>query len=542
MVEVAVPSSLKDVLVPRARRILRSLSTPGVWSRPAVAGLLLTGLVAFSLALRFEQLGTALWGDEGISVGIASHPLGELPEVLAKDGAPPLYYVLLRGWMGVTGRSETQTHALSLILALATIPVGLWAGWSLFGRRVGWTLAVLAATTPYLTEYSGETRMYTLVVLLALVATTAFVHGFAFGRRHYLPLFFASLLLLLYTHYWGLYFAASAVVALVPCYFATEDRQRLVRDASLGFATVALFFLPWLPTLLEQQRRTGAPWSWAPAPREALSALAYTLGDGKQRVLVALAVTAGVALVPLVRSVREPEGAAVAAMALMGSLTLAAGWMVSQVKPNWAQRYLAVVLPAALLLGALGTVRSKVPGMVALVIILLVWVDPFGRLTAVHSPVDPESQSPNRQLARAVRPYLGPDDVVVAIQMEEVPVLRYYLGPRLRFADPSGPVRDPQLVDWRDAMERMERSSPEVGLAPLLETLRVDGRVLLVCPRDSVPEGVERWFVVMESHCVKWKATLEENNRVRSRPVPGLENVIGGSRGQFAWLYEKTSP
>ncbi|MDQ3978353.1 MAG: glycosyltransferase family 39 protein, partial [Actinomycetota bacterium] len=409
----------------------------------------MAGLVAGSLALRFEQLGTALWGDEGISIGIASHPLGDLADVLARDGSPPLYYVLLRGWMGVVGRSETQTHALSLILALATIPLGLWAGWSLFGRRVGWTLAVLAATNPFLTEYSGETRMYTLVALLALVATASFVHGFAFDRRRYLPLFFGSLLLLLYTHYWGLYFAVAAALGLVPCFFASDDRRRLLRDACLGFAAVALFYLPWLPTFLEQQRHTGAPWSWAPAPREALSALAYALGDRRERVLVALVLTAGVALVPLVRAIRGREGAAVAGIALLGSLPLAAGWMVSQMKPNWAQRYLAIVLPPLLLLAALGIVRSKVPGIVALVIILLIWVQPLDRLTGARPAIDPEGQSPDRRLASVVRPHLTPGDVVVAMQMEEVPVLRYYLGPRFQFADPTGPVRDPQLVDWR---------------------------------------------------------------------------------------------
>ena len=40
-----------------------------------------------------------------------------------------------------------------------------------FGRRAAWIAAVLAALNPYLTQYAQETRMYSLVVLLSLLAT-----------------------------------------------------------------------------------------------------------------------------------------------------------------------------------------------------------------------------------------------------------------------------------------------------------------------------------------------------------------------------------
>ena len=46
------------------------------------------------------------WLDEGISVGISSHPLSEIPALLRQDGSPPLYYVLLHLWMSILGRSD----------------------------------------------------------------------------------------------------------------------------------------------------------------------------------------------------------------------------------------------------------------------------------------------------------------------------------------------------------------------------------------------------------------------------------------------------
>ncbi len=53
-------------------------------------------LVAGSVLLRTRQLDVGFWIDEGLSVGIADRPLGDIPGVLRQDGSPPLYYVLLQ--------------------------------------------------------------------------------------------------------------------------------------------------------------------------------------------------------------------------------------------------------------------------------------------------------------------------------------------------------------------------------------------------------------------------------------------------------------
>ena len=108
-----------------------------------------------------------------------------LDAVLRQDGSPPLYYALLHVWMAAFGRTETATHALSLVFALATVPAGLWLGRTLFGVRVGWTCAVLCALNPLLSAYAQETRMYSLVALLSLLVSGAFVHVFVYRRRGY---------------------------------------------------------------------------------------------------------------------------------------------------------------------------------------------------------------------------------------------------------------------------------------------------------------------------------------------------------------------
>ncbi len=184
--------------------------------------------------LRTKSLGESLWMDEGLSIGIASQPLFDIPGVLRVDGSPPLYYMLLSVWMDVFGNGPADTQSLSMFIALLGIPSGLWAGWSLFGRRAGLICAALCAVNPFLTNYAQETRMYSLMLVLSLLTTAAFLHVFAFRRRSYLPAFVIFLALLVYTHNWGLFFGVGAVTALIPCWYVSEDRRRFVRDALLG--------------------------------------------------------------------------------------------------------------------------------------------------------------------------------------------------------------------------------------------------------------------------------------------------------------------
>src|SRR3954464_10166606 len=85
----------------------------------AALGLLMAG----SLMLRVSGLESGYWIDEGIAVGIASHDFFDIPSTLVMDGSPPLYYLLLHGWMAIVGEGEAATRALSLIFAVVAVPI-----------------------------------------------------------------------------------------------------------------------------------------------------------------------------------------------------------------------------------------------------------------------------------------------------------------------------------------------------------------------------------------------------------------------------------
>ncbi len=487
------------------RRPTLGLRAQGVVVRRALAAAGLLTLLGISLALRVRGLDAHFWVDEGLAVGIASHPLAHIPALLAQDGSPPLYYVLLHLWMGVAGHGEVATHELSLIFSLLTVPAAFWAGTSLFGARAGWIAAALAAFDPFITAYGQETRMYSLVVLLSLVSASAFVHAFVWRRRGHIPLFAVALALTLYTHNWGLYLGAMAAAAFALLLRASKgpERRALARDGALAFGAVALLYAPWLPTLVSQVLHTGAPWATPPVLWD-LSRGGYAATGGRGAA-IGLLLAVGVGLSAVWSRRDRLELRMLGTLLLLGPGVLLLAWTVAKLFPGWAERYLAVAVGPALVLAAFGLQRAGRLGMVALALVLSFWI------------LDPGDHTINRKsnvaaIAQQARHRLHPGDLVLSSQPEQVPVLRYYLGPHVRFGTPLGRVSDTEVMDWRDAVARMQRESSRRTLLPLVDQLGSGRHVLLVVPiwhqRDAP------WARVVVARSKQWLHALRRDPRL----------------------------
>src|SRR5262245_4746956 len=493
--------------------------------------------MAFSVVLRTRALGEALWMDEGLSIGIASHPLFDIPHLLRVDGAPPLYYMMLSVWMSAFGDGPAETQAMSVAIAVLTVPAGLWAGWSLFGRRAGLICAALCAVNPFLNIYAQDVRMYALLLLLSLLTTAAFMHAFVYGRRKYIPVFSALLALMLYTHNWALFATAGAVMALLPCLYAADDRRKLLRDAALGFGLALLFYLPWVPTLIHQVLHTGAPWLNPPRFGVVIQITKSLLGGGTPSVALLLAGGSGLVAV-LRRRVDDKERTAMLAGITYAAGMLAVAWLFSQFSPAWTTRYLGTALGPILLIAALGLARAGNLGLVALAIILLVW--------SVPKTYDLKNKSNADDLRRAAVGQLHEGDLVLSMQPEQTPLIHYHLenlggAPKLRYGTPLGAVKDPAVMDWTDSQERLEDATTGKNLRPLLDSLPTGGRVLIVHPVTTRSDDWDApWTQLVRRRAAQWGGALAADTRFKAiGPVPSVYNRATriGVRGV---LYEKT--
>ena len=374
------------------------------------------------------------------------------------DGSPLLYYMLLSVWMDVVGDGPAATQALSVAISLVSIPGGLWAGWSLFGRRAGLICAALCAVNPFLTAYAQETRMYALMLVMSLLATAAFLHVFAFGRRRYLPLFMVLLAGMLYTHNWGL-FPGAAWRSRCPCWYVSEVRSSFWKDALIGFGG-ALLYLPWVPTLLHQVQHTGAPWLNPPnSGRRSRSR--SRCSEAARRPCRSCS--------PVARGSRRSGAARGGQGAHRADLrrddrarTLAVAWLVSQVSPAWTTRYLGVLLGPMLLLGALGLARAGNLGLVALAIILVIW--------AIPKSYGLENKSNAADLRKDSVPSLREGDLVLSMQPEQGPLLAYHLetsGARRSCASEPARARSrtTAMMDWTDG-GKLEDATPSATSNP----------------------------------------------------------------------------
>jgi mannosyltransferase len=458
--------------------------TPRPWAayglRAVVAAAVVTGI-----ALRFTSTGP-LWLDEAQSVAIARLPVGApLFDALRQDSAPPLYYLLLHGWMAVFGDGDLAVRTLSGLFAVAALPLFYLLGRRLGGSaELGGLMVVLCAVNPWLVRYAIETRMYSLVILLAAIAVLAMLRLRSRPASGPAALLAVTGALLLYTHYWSIFLLASFGAVLA--WWALRGRRPAGVTGLVALAAAGIAYLPWVPSLIFQSAHTGTPWTGRPQVVRTIQVVWLDWFTGGGRVmpflLPALAVLLVVGAARLDRWIT-----AVCA----GTLVLA--FVVCRLQPAaYATRYTSVVVPLVLLLVAAGL--AALPGgwsRGAAVVLAVVWM-----VASIDVVTTPRSHA--AQLAAAINRHVRPGDIVVYCPDQLGPAVSRLVEPSVRqVVYPTG--GDPGRVNWVDYAERNAAASPTVFATRVVASSRPDTQIWLV-RRDG--------FRTFGNACARITATL----------------------------------
>lgn len=230
-------------------------------------------IVMFSAIIRLLFLTDRyLWCDEASSVLISRHNVDSLLFHAAFDVHPPLYYLLLHGWMILLGDSITAVRSLSLLFGILTVALVIaltrWLANEHTALLAGWFVALM----PMAVHYSQETRMYALLGMLTLAAAFALMMWVKTPTNNrYLVAYALLMTFSFYTHYFTIFIVITHWIAVIILSCQSHKTTCYLKLPGWWFANlaIAVAYLPWLPVLFNllthmAQLRAGNDIGWIP--------------------------------------------------------------------------------------------------------------------------------------------------------------------------------------------------------------------------------------------------------------------------------------
>ncbi|MGH3745590.1 MAG: glycosyltransferase family 39 protein [Mycobacteriales bacterium] len=435
--------------------------------RLVAAGVVL--VLAASVVLRFWAR-SPLWLDESQSVAIARLPVfgghgTTLWAALRQDGSPPLYYLILHGWIGLFGTDDAAVRALSGLLSLLSYPL-LWRlARHLGSRRAAAASVLFFATSPFAVRFATETRMYSLLVLLALVGGLALLRVIEHGPSPWpVVVLAASAGALALTHYWSFYLLVTVGAGLlVASVRAGAVVRRRCRWALGSLLAGGVLFVPWLPAFAYQLRHTGTPWGQSAG----LSAVVHAFGEwagGDSAAGRALLLVFGALLIfavfgsavdgrHVLLDLRGHEPGRFLLAITLCTLVLAV--LVGQLAGTaWADRYTATAFVPFLIVAGLGVQALASPkvatGFVAVACVLGL---------VASAPDIYTDRTDAATVAALVNARARPGDIVLTCPDQLGPALSRVLRPGIPVLGVPT-LRSADRVDWVDYADRQKAADP----------------------------------------------------------------------------------
>ncbi len=398
--------------------------------------LLIIILVAFYLrasSITFQSL----WRDETDAIRFALAPLPDLIKTLTQPGYNgPLFFLMLRGWIGVAGQSEIALRFPSLVFGVISVALIFAVGKRLFNRSIGLIAATLFAFSAYQVWYSQEAKMYTLITMLALASIYFLRRGVVEGRTRFWISVVVATSLAMYAHI----LAALLIpveVALFVLWWPLSRKQ--IRTGAIAFALLTLPYIPlagWELPLVFQPAETGFAHYTFGGMLNTLGS-AYTVSILTPLIDWSISVVIGLSAALTIWGLLESKFAISHRLALLLWLGLPflAILIVSINRPVFTDRYLIWIEAAYYLLIAIGLHSLwriwKPIGLAAL--IGLVFVSTLSLNAQATTPF----KSDFRSAAQAIEREIKPGEAIVF----QIPYVHYTFD--YYFQQPYRPIDGP---------------------------------------------------------------------------------------------------
>jgi hypothetical protein len=258
--------TLTDATCRRPRRWVQTLS-----ANPLIA---LGGILVLAAGLRFLLLGQrSLWSDEMFVVWLVRFKWAEmLFTIRSVDFHPPLYYALMKVWVGLTGVGEVPLRIPSACSSLVSVGLTYALMRKVSSPSISLLSAFAVAVSPFGIMAGQEARMYPLLGVFVLASTLALVVSIEHGTVFHWGTYVLFAVLMAYTHYFGF------LVLLAHGCWVGGWKQPQLKAWLASIGVTVLFYIPWIPSLWYQiagsQGLSAAPASLA-SPVDLLGLFAF---------------------------------------------------------------------------------------------------------------------------------------------------------------------------------------------------------------------------------------------------------------------------
>jgi mannosyltransferase len=342
-------------------------------------------LTALAALLSLLALGReSFWLDEAYSVFVARLPAGDFWGLITTSQAnSALYYLLLRGWISL-GEGEAVVRLLSVVFAVASVPLCYAVGRRLFGATVGLAAAGLLALNSFVIQFAQEARGYSLALFLVVLGSYLFIRAVEEGGWWRWTGYVVVSGLAPYAHF----FAGLVVLAQVAS-IPFLDRRPSHRTLVGVYGVVTVMVTPLLAFVL---LTSGNQIGWIPplSAGRITAALAQVAGARIVPAAVLLVALFGLAWLSALRAFSRESGSAGRSQRTW-AWALSIGWFlvpvvgavaVSVVKPVLVDKYLIVAIPGLVLTAAAGIAAWR--HKVAWVILALLLVISASQVALLH--------------------------------------------------------------------------------------------------------------------------------------------------------------
>ena len=213
----------------------------------------LVALLAFVLVTQcMAATRRSFWEDEAWTAGVVTLPLAQLPTAIAHDSHPPLYFTSVALWSRIAGADEFGLRSFSILWALLIVVAIYALGAILSSPPAGLIASVLVACSPLLLTYGHTARYYSMAGALSLGVALSCALYLRTAQRRYLGLYILSSLMLIYTVYLSIGVLLGCVLWGLITWIQQGYPRRTLVDGLVAHGLIAIGFLPWVPTMLNQ--------------------------------------------------------------------------------------------------------------------------------------------------------------------------------------------------------------------------------------------------------------------------------------------------